>query len=356
MAAVIVIAGCSGKEVKKDTSYKAQAGGKPTAIIQSDFVVNGKVLPDYRGKQTTFIQADRQRVDIKLRFDSFIARTFFKNNDTTNITRIDQRKEWATNNTDKTYTECPLGGCDVPSLAEIMGANQQQGEQTSYNPEEGDAQCPLRVVKRELTVKDTGQRRVINGFKAKQYQAVWEIVAQDKKAKKDSSKMIGDFWVTDATSSMSNGFALQRQYSQNYARALPKDHPLSRFMGKDIASVLAVFTGSNNEAWKRDVQRKFAIIQGQPISTKMEWFVDANACQDVYATSEKKTEITDLASLKGAITGFLGKKASQAAKNRFGVKEGEPIFRFISDVKKVQYIPQDTSKFNKPAYKLQNRG
>jgi len=168
--------------------------------------------------------------------------------------------------------------------------------------------------------------------------------------------MIGDFWVTDATSSMSNGFALQRQYSQNYARALPKDHPLSRFMGKDIASVLAVFTGSNNEAWKRDVQRKFAIIQGQPISTKMEWFVDANACQDVYATSEKKTEITDLASLKGAITGFLGKKASQAAKNRFGVKEGEPIFRFISDVKKVQYIPQDTSKFNKPAYKLQNRG
>jgi len=348
--------GCANEPTYVDNSPE-----NPTVVLDAQYTINGYILPDAKGKQKVYTRADRRRIDQTIEYDSWISRRILGNANTGLIGRTDLNLAWHVDNTKKTFYECPLEGCD-PSLWKRLSGSDEQQEEDTYEPE-GSEQCPLTPVKRKLTVTKTGKTRTIHGFNTQQYKAVWDLVSEDSQKRKDTSQLIIDFWVTQPTQTMRDTWAINGQFQENYlARIGANANPLARFFSRNVYSALAAFSGdiSKDRPWHNEVSRKLATVKGYPISIKMEWFLENNACADVQAPKTASTDTFDVkdpvGSVKNALGGFFKKKAKEQVKKRFGLKDGEPVFRYIYDVTNVELAAQKDSIFEKPlGYKFITR-
>jgi hypothetical protein len=91
------------------------------------------------------------------------------------------------------------------------------------------------------------------------------------------------------------------------------------------------------------VGKQLAKIQGYPISTRIEWRVDGNACAEKESAAPARETRTDAASIvSGLAAGMLGGKKSE--------KPGDtPILSFTIEVKSLKVEPVRDSVFTVPA-------
>jgi hypothetical protein len=265
------------------------------------------------------------------------------------ITDIDKDVVRTLDHKKKVYTERPI---TLP----------KEKEEHSGRAEKGKEEKPkVRVVRNEISVKDTGERKTINGFDCNRYIVTWLIETENIETKERSkTTMTNDLWNTPETNEIR---ALQKEeleFSKAYMKKLglsisPED---ARKFG--MTAVAGMFGDDEQAVQKKlkELQEKLAKIKGYPIVTALKWEIESpEASQRAGGEkAEKESEGTDLSGGIGGLLGGLAKKAAKkkaAESAKEGTKDGNVLFDFHSEIKKIDVSSIPSSDFEVPSgYKL----
>lgn len=265
------------------------------------------------------------------------------------ITDISRDAIWTLDHKKKVYTESRI----------ILPKGK---EEPSGRPDEGKEEKPkVRVIRNEIFVKETGEKKTINGYDCTRYVVTWLVETENIETRERSkTTMTNDLWNTPETKEIR---ALQKEELE-FAVAYIKKMGLSMShddAGKFGLSAVAGLFGEDEQAVQKklkELQEKMAKIKGYPIVTALKWEVEAPKAsrQDVGNEAETKSEDADLS---GGIGGLLGglarkaikKKASESGKD--SERPGNVLFDFYSEIKRIDVSSIPSPEFEVPAgYRL----
>lgn len=356
--ATLGLVACGSTPKAPDTTPLA-----PTSVLTANYVINGYILPDSRGKQTVYTLGDRRRIDYQIEYDSWAASTFLGASNTSNVARIDQNLSWYINKENNEYRECPLAGC-ASSIWDSLNTAESEEEEDTFDPSAGES-CQLSTAKFDFTVTDKKTTRQINGFTAKQYTAQWLLTSKDEAGRPDKHVVNMDFWMTQPTDNMRDAWAINGEFQDNYLAKVSDDkNPLSKFFGEEIYKTVAMVSGDIKKdeiASDSPVITKLNAIEGYPVSIKLAWYMDKQSCPEI-KEKKKSASLNDIDindpmnSLKDITGGFFKDKAEEAVDDYFKPDPKKPIFNYVYDVTQVQVNDEHMSVFNLPTNaKLTNR-
>lgn len=363
LAVAAALAGCAAPKPAVDTTPE-----NPTAVFETRMSSTGIAgnFP-FETTEKRFVRADMQREERATkgtgRFSGFLVTRVMGGPGDTMIARLDRKLLWTVNERRKEYVECPIAGCPVPGGAEAPAKPEaQQPEQPKQKTEEG---CTTRISSNRFDVKPTGQKREVNGFNAEQYEGAWVIRMEDKQKRATTSTMKFDIWTSPINGEMKRAIDTEAAFARTYMAAVPRSSPaaaMPMMHGKtgeqpvlppeimaQMTGYLGTLSASDRAAFTR-AGKELEKIKGHPVSTKIDWFVDGNACGA--KEEEQKQQASSPTSIGGALMsgamGMLNKKEEKPA-------GPQPIFSFTVEVKQMGVVPVRDSVFNVPAtYKKAN--
>ena len=156
------------------------------------------------GTETLYTNAEMQRQDQQFKFTGDVLSKLGKKEDRSNITRLDKNLIWQMDNRKKRYTECEVKGCGA--LASFQ-QNIFAGESAE---EVEDDQCNIKLNKLDLSVKRTGQKRVINNFPTEEFVLNWVIEYQDDKKRKTVNVLSSTVWTTPGDGGAPEAIQMQK--------------------------------------------------------------------------------------------------------------------------------------------------
>ncbi|WP_416396387.1 hypothetical protein [Allohahella sp. A8] len=342
-----VLTACAGKTVDTTPAH-------PTAVVEAKFSVNGRFVPDFSGVQTVYTRSDMRSLKQKTEFDSFVMR--WLNSDVQDIFRLDKNLVWQVDFDNETYQECSLTGCisGLDAWNEKMQSSEEDDTEDYESYDELD--CKVELVRNDTEVKATGKTRVISGMEAKEYTLDWITEFQDTAKRKDKSTVSFVFWTTDPDESKESVWRTHREFTEGYLKATEANDPMIRLLGKEGVRALSAFTGDikRTDAEEfNDFTRSLAKIEGYPLSIKVEWYSETNACQEARApksTTVSGGSIEDQA--MDVVGGFFSKQAEKLVTG----DKTDPNVRYIYEVTSAAEKPIRDSQFAVPAdFTLQNR-
>jgi hypothetical protein len=265
------------------------------------------------------------------------------------IARLDRKLRWTLFHGRKEYTECPVHGCPHPAAAEKADKPRpaERREEPKQKAEEG---CVMRIASSKFDVTPTSQKRALNGFNTEQYQAAWVVRMQDGQKRTTTSTVKFDVWTAPVNAQMRQAFdteaAFGRAFIASAPRAAPAGNPSAerKVMPPEMMTMMTGYLGnlsaSDRAAFSRAV-RELDKIKGYPISTKIDWLLDGNAC----GSKDEPAAQPGPAGMLSGLGGMLGSKKDDGAP--------KPLVSFTVEVKQLGMQPVRDGFFSVPAsYKL----
>lgn len=259
------------------------------------------------------------------------------------ITDISKDVIWTLDHKKKSYTESRI---TLP----------KGKEEPAGRPEKGEGEKPkVRVVRSEISVKETGEKKTINGFDCVHYIVTWLIETENIETKERSkTTMTNDLWNTPETKEIR---ALQKEeleFAKAYMKKLgitasPED---ARKFG--LAAVAGLMGEDEQGVQKKlkELQDKMSKIKGFPIVTALKWETETpGGSRQARSEKAEKEEEPDLSGGIGGLLGGLAKKtvkqkAAESAKK--DAKAGSVLFDFYSEIKKIDVSSIPSSAFEVP--------
>jgi len=283
------------------------------------------------------------------RFTGFLVTRLTGQGDST-IARLDRKVSWMLNHGRKEYLECPVHGCPTPSSGE-QAKPEAQRDEPKQQAEEG---CVMRIASSKFDVTPTGEKRALNGFNAEQYQVAWVVRMQDKEKRTTTSTVKLDVWTTPVNAQMRQAMDTEAAFGRGLMSSAPRAASAAgkpaaerRVMPPEMLTMMTGYLGSlspgDRAAFAR-AGRELDKIKGHPISMRIEWLLDGNAC----GAKEQEQSAQQQSGAAGMISGLAG---------RFLKKEEpagpKPVLSFTIEVKQLGVQPVRDSVFSVPAsYKL----
>jgi hypothetical protein len=340
------ITGCSTNMIEPDNTPLA-----PTAVIERRLESNGiKGFFPFEENELHYVRPNMRREDNSFKGTGTYSSYLIGSRAGSTISRIDRNVLWSLNTKKEEYTECPLKGCVNP-----VKKSAKPDENAAKPPEaKHDSGCTMEVAHTSFTVKPTGQKKSINGFDTDEYMVAWVINLRDKTGRNSTSTLNVDVWTTPLTQAIRDTFSMEEKYAKAYAGTFTtiEKQPIVPFEAtKMISDYLASsLTPASRNAFL-DAGKQIGQIKGYPISTRLTWNLDGNAC----AAKEPKGKDSDANSsnisatspggLVSSLAGmFLQKKAEESIKNA----ESEPLFSFTIEVKSLKVESVHDSIFTVP--------
>ncbi|WP_020408629.1 hypothetical protein [Hahella ganghwensis] len=348
-AVSFTLVACAGKPVDNSPSH-------PTSVLKANYTLNGLYVPDFTGKQTVYTREDRRRIDNDTDFDSFLMR--WANTDLSDIARVDKKLIWRLDNDKENYRECPMSGCkEVSLLDQLSDRNATQEDDSEDYESYEEMGCQVTLANNTFDVTPTGNERVISGLNANEYTVEWKTEFADQAGKKDTNLVKFVFWTTTPTADMNTAWKTNRAFQESYLEETKND-PLRNLLGKEGYMALAAFSGDVEKTDKKQYKgflKALNKIEGYPLSIKLEWFRQANACQTQRAPKQK--EGVDFSNgLEGAAMSMVGNFLEGQKDKIIAEWQKDALVRYIYEV---TYVSEDLVKdsvFNVPqGYVLADR-
>ncbi len=317
------------------------------------------------GTETVYTNGEMERQDQNFKFTGDILSKFSKKQSRSNITRLDKNLVWQMDNQKKRYTECEVKGCGaLASFQENVFASEDGQEEIG-----SEDQCNVTLSKLDLSVKKTGQQRVINNFPTDEFLLNWVMEYQDDQKRKTSHIITSTVWTTPGDGGATEAIQMQKQFADAKAALLAREAgELGGISGAIPADALAIFQRYLIEELPEDVRLKIqqlagkqTPITGMPISTKVEWNAKAEACGAAEkAAVEEKEETLNTSSFKGLLSSVTKQVVKQKVKKVEEAKKKEiamaPVFGYIKEVTSINMQNVRLSTMQVPTnYKLSNR-
>lgn len=358
VAVATALAGCAAPKPAVDTTPE-----NPTAVFETRVSSSGIAgnFP-FETTEKRYVRSDMRREEHATKgtgtFSGYFVTKLAGGPGDTQIARLDRKLLWTVSDKRKEYVECPITGCPLPQAAEKAQKPEAQPEQPKQKAEEG---CTMRIASSNFSVKPSGQKKEVNGFNADQYQGAWIVRFQDAKKRTTTSTVNLDIWTTALNEDMKRALDTEAAFGRTYLASVPRpqfpvpsgkpgEHPA---VPAEVFTMMSAYLGNLSAADRASFQRamnELQKIKGHPVSTKLEWFMDGNACgpenQPQQQQSSAPTSVTD-AAISGAIS-FLKKKEEKPA-------GPTPLLSFTVEVKQMGVLPVRDSTFQVPAtYKKVN--
>jgi hypothetical protein len=189
-------------------------------------------------------------------------------------------------------------------------------------------------------------------------------VLQDPDKNKDSSRLAIELWTTaesdpriTAVRSVENGFERALQAKRPERSGLGKVVPAEAM--KVVALQLLNGLSQDQCAAVASASEELAKVRGHPISTQLDWFMDAQACPGGPQPQERKEASFGLDASHG-VGGLLGSAAGlgaqKGAQSQAREMAGKPVFSFVEEVQEMDVQPASDGLFIPPAgFKLASR-
>lgn len=348
---IVICAGIAGCATKPPVAVVADKTPlNRTAVIEQQITSNGiKGFLPFESSSRHFVRANMRRDESTFKgtgtFTGFLVGT----RSDTEIIRIDRKLIWSLNTDKQQYTECPLAGCVKPSKPETEKPA-EKSPQASH--EQG---CTMRIAHTDFRVKAAGKKKSINGFDTEEYQVAWVVKLRDNSGRYSTSTVSLDIWTTPTTGTIRDVLALEESYARSYFGKVT--HTKEReIMPADATKLITAYLAKSMK--QHDLKaflnagRKMERIKGYPISTRLDWNMEGNACADKEsAKTEDKTSIPSSAG--DLVSGLAGMFAQKKTEDSMKAAAGEPILSFTFEVKKLAIEPVHDSQFSVPKnYKL----
>ncbi|MCP5205931.1 MAG: hypothetical protein H7A01_01890 [Hahellaceae bacterium] len=328
----------------------------PASVLKADYALNGVFVPDFHGKQTVYTQADKRRIDLKTEADSFLMS--FMNMNTSDVARIDKKLVWNIDHDQESYRECALSGCADMSFMDRMKANGPQDDQEESEDYESyeEMGCSVKMSKNDVEIKKTGKQRVISGFDAQEFTLQWQTEFKDDAGKKDTNLVQFVFWTTEPTEKMQSAWKINRAFQEAYAKEKSAD-PLMQLLGKEGYMAIAAFSGDVEKTDKEKYNgftKELSKIEGYPLSIKLEWFRESNACQKQRPAKKQALDFSN--GVQGAALGMASSFLQDQRDKMVADWMKDALVRYIYEVTYVSEEMVRDSTFNIPhGYKIADR-
>jgi hypothetical protein len=344
------IAGCASKPAEVVDNSPLH----PTAVIERLIVNNGiKGFFPSESTEKHFVQTNMRRDESTFKGTGTYSSYLIGNKSGTKIWRIDRNLQWALNTEKDEYTECPLKGC--VDLSKQPPPKQKEAAQQPPKAKH-ESGCTMGIARTSFTVKPTGEKKTINGFDTTGYQVAWIVTLRDNSARNSTSTLNIDVWTTPVTRSIKDALDMEESYARAFAGStitsgkqaiLPAD--AAKLMSSYLSSSLK--SGDLNVFF--DAGKQLDKIKGYPISTKLAWTMNGNACASKESSNEESQSDSISTSPQGLVSGLAGIFAKKKTEDAMNDAEGEPIFSFSTEVKLLKVEPLHDSIFTVPAgYRL----
>ena len=348
VAVAAALAGCAAPKVVDNTPEN------PTAVFETKVSSTGIAgMFPFESTEKRYVRTDMSRDDHDMKgtgtFSGFFVTKLAGGPGESHIARVDRRLLWTVNDKRKEYVECPITGCPLPAGAEKPQKPEAQPEQPKQKTEEN---CTMRIASSQFNVKPTGQKKELNGFHADQYQGAWVVRFQDNKRRTSTSTVNLDIWTSPVTAEMKKALDTEAAFGRAYVAAATRPSPIGK--GADRASVppevfsmMSTYLGNLSPADRANFQRAIGELQkikGHPVSTKLEWFLDGNACG-----SEKQEQQQQQSSSPKSASDALMSGAMSLFKKEEKPAGPQPLLSFTVEVKQMGVVPVRDSTFQVPA-------
>jgi hypothetical protein len=355
----LIMTGCASSKPVEDTTPLAE-----TSILEAKYSIGGFILPDSKGSVTIYTQPERRAIKDTVKYDSWLARQMIGNADKTMIARVDKNLQWHLDHDEKAFYECPLSGCSDISIWDKLEEQQDNEEEGDYYDPSGGDSCKLTSSDFKFNITPKDKQRTVNGFKADQYVAQWTMTTQDEQGLEDKHVVKMDFWMTKPDETTKEMWDINGQYNRNYlSKVSDQTNPLSNFFNNQIFGAISMISGDiekkemDNDS---EVVQKLKAIPGYPVSIKLEWFADSQACQQVTKKAEKKETAFSIKDPLGSLTkmaeGIAEKRVNKEVEKRTTRDTSKPMLSYIYDVTNVKVQQERGSRFEVPkGYKLTDR-
>ena len=306
----------------------------PTAVIETHVSSNGlKGMFPFETNERRYVRVNMSRDESSFKgtgsFSGFLVNMFGPNEDAV-IERLDRGLRWTLDLRKRQYTECPLKGCSKPGKPEQSAPAAPEHKQPEAKREPG---CVMHVAKKHFTVTSTGHKRDINGFPATEYRVEWIVTLRDDKGRHSTSSLKIDTWTTPLTHGMREALHVERLYARAHARALNRraarsrdlSQPLPPEVDKAILGYIGQL-GARDRAALLAVGRELRRIKGHPVSMRVDWDYEGNACAESAPGGATKPESSK--SFMSGLTGLFSRKKDTGKKGG-----GGPLFSMTYELK-----------------------
>ena len=176
-----------------------------------------------------------------------------KGSQNVNILRVDQNKRYELKPDKKTYSESPLYQPPVKDKQDKSSGKQDEKDNDT------------KITKNEFTVKDTGQKKTINGWACHEYLLTWHVETENTKThEKGKSVMTSDLWNTE-DSKLQKAREEELAYSKAYLKLMHL--PTNPDELKQFGFGPSTISGADSKAFFD----KLHTIKGFPVSIDVTW-------------------------------------------------------------------------------------
>lgn len=268
------------------------------------------------------------------------------------ITNIEKDVVWTIDHKNKAYSE---------SRITLPKEKEEPAKPAERSQKDKEEKPKVRVIRSEISVKETGEKKTINGFACSRYVVTWLVETENIETRERSkTTMTNDLWNTPETKEIRTLQKEELEFSKAYMRKLGLDVSPEDARKFGMTAVTSLF-GEDEQAMRKrlkELQEKMSKIKGYPIITALKWEVETPGASRP-ASGERAEKESEDVDVSGGIGGLLGslanrsvkKKAAESAKE--SEKDGNVLFEFSSEIKRIDASSILSSDFEVPrGYKL----
>ncbi|NTU59611.1 MAG: hypothetical protein HGA98_00965 [Deltaproteobacteria bacterium] len=273
-------------------------------------------------------------------------------NDT--LTDVAKDSVWTFDHEAKTFSRSSIS--EAYRTAESAADKQTRQEKRDAK----DKKSETRVVRNEVTVRETGQTKDLNGFPCVQYVVTWLLELEDTKTgERTKTVMTNELWNTPETKETKALAKEEAEFDRAYWKRAGADVTTEEKKGLGL-SAMAGMLGQDDatvQAGVKDLQEKLSKIKGFSISTAIRWQVNPKDGQEEKAAKKKKK--SEEAEESGGRGGFFSALRKAIKKDVTGSdqEEIEPdqsaqegvLFDSYTEIRKISVAPVPAADFQVPA-------
>ena len=253
------------------------------------------------------------------------------------ITDIAKDSVWVLDHKKKTYTESRIV---VPLEREAPGREERKKEKPT-----------VRVVRNEVTVKETGEKRTIAGFPCVRYLVTWVVETEDLETKeRGENTMAMDLWNTPETGEIRDLQKEERAFTEAWLKKIGWDMSDAETRKLGLGA-LAGMLGDEESLKKgaKEVAEKLAKVKGFPLATGVKWSVKGGAGARK-GGGDAPEGMPDIARGFGALKAALAKKkGGEKAAAPSGDEGGGALFESYTEIRSISTKSLPDADFSVPA-------
>lgn len=280
--------------------------------------------------------------------------------ETDTIIDINKDAVWTIDHEKKTYTENKIS-IEMEKMKEGLAIQE-------------DKKPKVKITRNVLSVKETGEKKKINGFNCKKYLLTWLVETEDLETKEHAKNtMTSELWNTDLTNELSRLQKEENEFNQAYMKKLGIDIS-PQDVQKFGLGIMSGFLGTDEKATEENMKKltkELAKIKGYTIASNIKWEHVSDSMKKQREESAKKEEVEELeeenedVDLPQGVGGFLSEVAKKRAETKIKEEKKETekkeknkgkenvVFESYTEIKRISISKINESEFKVPSgYKL----